>query len=97
MVSRDKAAPLQPDQIEAGQFGMIAKRHGIGNHVAIDAGQAADHGALADAAELLHRRQAAEDHAVADLATWPPSATELAKVTSSPTMQSWPTWLSAMK
>ena len=46
---------------------MIAKRHGIGDDVAIDAGEPADHGALAHPAELLHRRQPAEDHAVADL------------------------------
>src|SRR6185437_13005488 len=31
------------------------------------------------------------------ISTWPPSATELAKVTLSPTWQSWPTWELAMK
>ena len=46
---------------------MQAERHAIGNDIAIDAGKPAHQRDLADAAELLRRRQAADDHAVADL------------------------------
>ena len=62
-----QAAALEADQVEAGELGMIAERHAVGNDVGVDAGDAADHRALADAAELLNGGEAAENHALADM------------------------------
>src|SRR3569833_1793804 len=59
-----QAAALQPDQIQPRQLDMVAERHGVGNHVAIDASEPANQSALTHPTELLHGCETAEDHTI---------------------------------
>ncbi len=61
-----EAAALQPDDVEAGEPRAVADHRAVGNHVALHAGDAADHGMLADPHKLMHRREAAEQGKVLD-------------------------------
>jgi hypothetical protein len=60
------ASPFHADDVEAIQMGPIAQHHAIGDDVVLDPGEAADHGLLADADELVHGAQAAEIGVVLD-------------------------------
>ena len=62
-----KITALEPDDIEPGKPRPVAHHRSIGNHVVLDSGHAADHGMLADAHELMHRRKPAENRVVGDL------------------------------
>ena len=59
-------AALETHQVEAVQRRATVDCHAVGNHIARNAGNAADESVFADAAELRHRRSAADDDAVAD-------------------------------
>ncbi len=61
-----KAPALQPDDVQSGQSRAVADHHAIGNDVALNAGDAADHRMRADTHELMYRRQSAEERIVAD-------------------------------
>src|ERR1700691_814048 len=61
-----EAATLQPDDVETRQTRAIAPHRAIGDDVALDPGDAADHGMAADAHELVHRAQAAEHGVILD-------------------------------
>src|SRR5690348_1128820 len=61
-----EATALHADDIEARKPRAVADHRAIGNDIAFDAGDAADHGVATDADELMHRRQAAEDGVILD-------------------------------
>src|SRR6185312_4925741 len=61
-----EAAALHADDVEAGEPRPVAHHRAVGDDVALDAGHAADHCVLADADELMHGAEAAEDGIVAD-------------------------------
>ena len=61
------AVALQAHGVEAGQLGAVALRGAVRRHVHRHHRAAGDEGVLADAGELVHRRQAAEDDVVPDL------------------------------
>src|SRR5271165_4517183 len=61
-----EAAPLEADEVEAGERGAIAERHAEWDEIVLDAGEAADKGVGADANVLMRRRAAADDGEVAD-------------------------------
>ena len=63
-----EAAPLQADEIEAGERGAVAERDAERDDVVLDPREAADEGVRADADELMRRRAAAENREIADLA-----------------------------
>ena len=63
-----EAAPLQADDIEAGERGAVAERDAEGDDVVLDAREAADEGVGADADELMRGGAAAENGEIADLA-----------------------------
>ena len=65
VVARE-AAPLQADDVEAGQVRAIAERHAVGDEIVLEPRHAADEGVRADARELDDRRAAADDGEVAD-------------------------------
>src|ERR1700730_8571832 len=55
-----EAAALQSHDVEADQTGPVAHHHTVGNYVALDASEAADHRMCADAGELMRRREPGE-------------------------------------
>ena len=59
-LSARRAAPAQPDDVEPTRMAIWPLREAERNDVARNAAQAADHGALADADELMDRGMAAE-------------------------------------
>src|SRR5262249_42090053 len=61
-----EAAALQAHDVEAHQPRAVADHLAIRDHVALDAGDAADHRVFADTHELMHGRQSAEDGEIAD-------------------------------
>jgi hypothetical protein len=61
------AAALQADEVEPGQLGVRADGNAVGNDVRVAAGNTAEHRTAPDAAELLHRREPAQNDAVADI------------------------------
>src|SRR5215207_1525 len=60
-----EAAPLQPDDVEAGEVGAVAERHSVGDHVVLDAGQSAHEGVGADPHMLMNAGSAADDGIIA--------------------------------
>ena len=65
-VGAAELAPLEPDHIEPDQDGLRPERKSERNDVAGDAAHAAQHRALADADELVHRGVAADEHMIGD-------------------------------
>ena len=61
-----KTVALHADDVEALEPRPVAQDGAERDDVALDAGDAADHGVPPDADELMHRREAAEHGAVAD-------------------------------
>src|SRR5579875_3423289 len=61
-----EAAALHANDVEAGEPRAIAQDRAVGNDVALDAGDPADHRILADAHELMDGAEPAEDRVVAD-------------------------------
>ncbi len=60
------AAAFQAHKVQPRQIGAVAEHGAEGHHVGFHAGRAADHGAAADAHELVQRAGAADDGIVAD-------------------------------
>src|SRR5665213_1689603 len=60
------AAALHAHDVQPRQPGAVANHRAERNDVALDAGDAADHGIASDAHELMHRRKAAEDGVILD-------------------------------
>ncbi len=61
-----KAVALEADNVQPRQIGAVAEHHAEGNDVLLDPGHAADKTVGADAHELMHGAEAAEDGVVAD-------------------------------
>src|ERR1700727_3412000 len=61
-------ATLHPDDIETFETRILAVDEAIGNNVAANATDAADHGLRANPRELMHRGQATDEDKIADLA-----------------------------
>src|SRR4029078_367445 len=61
-----KAVALEADDVEPRQIGAVAEHHAEGNDLLLPPGHAPDKPIGADAHELMHRAQAAENGVVAD-------------------------------
>src|SRR5436305_3633963 len=61
-------APLQADDVEAFEHGVLAVDEAERNDVAAHAADAADHHLRSDPGELMHGGQAADENKIADLA-----------------------------
>src|SRR5690242_483929 len=59
-------AALHADDVEAFEHGILAIDEAVRNDVAAHAADAADHHAMADPGELMHRGQAADIDGIAD-------------------------------
>ena len=75
---------------------MVAPDRAVGDHVLGHRRQAADEGVAPDAAVLVDRRQPARPSRSRRYPRGRRASREWARITLSPTMQSWPTWLVAM-
>src|ERR1700688_2438998 len=61
-----KFAPFHPDDIETFETRVLAVDETVGNNVAANAADAADHGLRTNSGELMYRRQAADEDKIAD-------------------------------
>ena len=61
-----KAMALEADDVESGERGAVAEHHAEGNDILLDPRHAADEGMGADAHELMHGGEAADDGVIAD-------------------------------
>ncbi len=58
-------SPAQPDHVDADKLGPLPERKAERNDIAGNPAHPAEHGAFADAAELMHRCVAADEDMIA--------------------------------
>ena len=81
-------APPHADDVQTLEKRMLPGGEPERDHVAAHAADAADHRLRADTRELMHGAQATDEDGLSPTSQWPPSVAELAKMASSPTVQS---------